>query len=137
MQPVQFRPQLPQLQQMQPGQFIPQFQNRPQQIQPVQLTPQLPQLQQRAVQPAVEEQPPATAVPQLAPQPDQPANHPAENTALHYMAPMNNTCPQVFQRGAQHIKEVHNVLSGWSYHTTRNTASTSHNHASLPWRYRR
>eukprot|EP00794_Sanderia_malayensis_P013162 gene13162-biopygen10496 len=89
---------------MQPVQFTPQLQQQTPQIQPVQFRPQLPQLQQRAVQPAAEEQPPAPAIPQPSPQlqPEQPANHPAENINQHHIAPMNNTCPHC---GAKYFRE--------------------------------
>eukprot|EP00794_Sanderia_malayensis_P001336 gene1336-biopygen1066 len=109
MHPLQFVQQLPQhvqLQQrvhnMQPVQYIPQVQQQPQHMHPLQPRPQLPHLQQRPVQPAAEEQPPAPVVPLLPPQQEQTFNRPAENTDLHHMAPMNNTCQHC---GAKYFKE--------------------------------
>eukprot|EP00794_Sanderia_malayensis_P001079 gene1079-biopygen303 len=48
----------------------------------------------------------APEIPHLLPPPEQNPNHPAENTALHYMAPMNNACPHC---GAKYFKEELNT----------------------------
>eukprot|EP00794_Sanderia_malayensis_P002158 gene2158-biopygen1932 len=118
MHPLQFAQQLPQhvqlqqrIQNMQSVQYIPQVQQQPQHMHPLQPRPQLPYLQQRPVQPAAEEQPPAPVVPLLPPQQEQPVNRPAENTDLHHMAPMNNTCQHC---GAKYLKEELNTRNKYA-----------------------